>query len=44
MLRLIQKGTVVLFASLCLLFCGLSAFVAQDVPSDYQDVLKFLDR
>src|SRR5437016_8408111 len=43
MLRLIQKGVVVLFASLCLLFCGLSAF-AQDVPSDYQDVLKFLDR
>src|SRR6267143_1803925 len=43
MLRLMQKGIVVLFASLCLLFCGLSAF-AQDVPSDYQDVLKFLDR
>src|SRR5438552_15692915 len=43
MLRLMQKGIVVLFASLCLLFCGLSAF-AQDVPSDYQDVLKLLDR
>src|SRR6266705_959982 len=43
MLRLIQKGIVVLFASLCLLFCGLSSF-AQGVPSDYQDVLKFLDR
>src|SRR2546426_11613252 len=43
MLCLIQKGVVVLFASICLLFCGLSAF-AQDVPSDYQDVLRFLDR
>src|SRR6266481_6123857 len=43
MLRLMQKGMVVLFASLCFLFCGLSAF-AQEVPSDYQDVLKFLDR
>src|SRR6266550_817615 len=43
MLRLIQKGVVVLFASIWLLFCGVSAF-AQDVPSDYQDVLKFLDR
>src|SRR5258708_19465527 len=43
MLRFIQKRMVVLFASICFLFCGLSAF-AQDVPSDYQDVLKFLDR
>src|SRR5882672_1328264 len=43
MLRLIQKGVVVLFASLCVLFCGVSAF-AQEVPSDYQEVLKFLDR
>src|SRR5467141_765764 len=43
MLCLIQKGRVVLFATICLLFCGVSAF-AQEVPSDYQDVLKFLDR
>src|SRR5947207_1074376 len=43
MLRLIQKGVVVLFASLCVLFCGVSAF-AQEVPSDYQGVLKFRDR
>src|SRR5260370_39013964 len=43
MLRLIQKGVVVLFASLCLLLCSVSAS-AQDMPSDYQDVLKFLDR
>src|SRR2546425_4169806 len=43
MLRFIQKGIVVLFASLYLQFCGVSAF-AQDVPSDYQDVPRFLDR
>src|SRR5467141_5439687 len=43
MLRLIQKGVVVLFASLCVLFCGVSAF-AQEMPSDYQEVLKSLDR
>src|SRR5258708_2434954 len=43
MLRLIQKGRVVLFATICLLLCGLSAF-AQDMPSDYQEVLKSLDR
>src|SRR2546430_3645947 len=41
--RLIQKGMVVLVGSICLLFCGLSAF-AQDVASDYQAVLRFLDR
>src|SRR5438128_4079867 len=41
--RLIRKGIVVLFGSIGLLFCGLSAF-AQDVPSDYQEVLRFLDR
>src|SRR6267378_4105081 len=43
MLRLIQKGRVVLFATICLLLCGLTAF-AQDMPSDYQEVLKSLDR
>ena len=43
MLRFIQKGTVVLFASICFIFSGRSAF-AQDVPTDYQEVLKFLDR
>src|SRR5712692_8401419 len=43
MLRLIQRGVVVLFASVCSLCCGLNAF-AQDVPSDYQDALKLLDR
>src|SRR5467141_3272882 len=43
MLCLIQKGRVVLFATICLLLCGLTAF-AQDMPSDYQEVLKSLDR
>jgi hypothetical protein len=43
MLRLIKKGRVVLFATICLLLCGLSAF-AQDMPADYQEVLKSLDR
>src|SRR6266404_227610 len=43
MLRLIQKGRVLLFATICLLLCGLGAF-AQDMPSDYQEVLKSLDR
>jgi hypothetical protein len=43
MLRLIQKGRVVLFATICLLLCGLGAF-AQDMPADYQEVLKSLDR
>ena len=43
MLRLIRKGRVVLFATICLLLCGLSAF-AQDMPTDYQEVLKSLDR
>lgn len=43
MLRLIQKGRVVLFATICLLLCGLGAF-AQDIPTDYQEVLKSLDR
>jgi Domain of Unknown Function (DUF1259) len=43
MLRLIQKGRAVVFATICLLLCGLGAF-AQDMPSDYQEVLKSLDR
>src|SRR5438132_6380596 len=41
--RLIRKGIVVLFGSIGLLFCRLRAF-AQDVPSDYQEVLRCLDR
>jgi hypothetical protein len=43
MLRLIQKGRVVLFATICLLLCTWGAF-AQDIPTDYQEVLKSLDR
>jgi len=40
MLRLMQKGVVVYSRSLCGCFAGVSAF-AQEVPSDYQEVLKF---
>jgi len=43
MIRLMQKGMLILFASTCFLLSGLSAR-AQDMPSDYQDVLKTLDR
>jgi len=43
MIRLVQKGRLVLFTAVCLLLCGMSAF-AQDMPADYQEVLKSLDR
>jgi hypothetical protein len=43
MLRFMRKGYFLIFTSLCLIFSGLPAF-AQDVPNDYQEVLKFLDR
>src|SRR3989442_103899 len=43
MLRLMQKGMLILFTSSCFLLTGMSA-LAQDIPSDYQDVLKSLDR
>ncbi len=43
MLRFLQKGILIVFTSICFIFSSISAF-AQDVPSDYQDVLKFLDR
>ncbi len=39
----IKKGTMFLFACLCFTLCGFRA-LAQDIPSDYQDVLKSLDR
>ena len=38
----IMKRTALLMLA-CLVFSGLAAF-AQDIPSDYQDILKFLDR
>jgi Domain of Unknown Function (DUF1259) len=41
--RLMQRGMVVLFAILCFLLSGVAA-LAQDIPSDYQEVLKSLDR
>ncbi|HXJ14228.1 MAG TPA: DUF1259 domain-containing protein, partial [Candidatus Limnocylindrales bacterium] len=43
MLRSINKLMLHLLFGFCLMFSGVSAF-AQDVPTDYQDVLKFLDR
>jgi hypothetical protein len=43
MLRLMQKGMLILFTSSCFLLTGMST-LAQDTPSDYQDVLKSLDR
>lgn len=43
MLRFMQRGTVILFASICFVLSGSTAF-AQEMPSDYQDVLKSLDR
>jgi len=41
--RFMERGMVILFASVCFLLSGITAF-AQDVPSDYQEVLKALDR
>ena len=43
MLRFIQEGMLILFTNICFLFFGMTAF-AQDMPSDYQEVLKFLGR
>jgi hypothetical protein len=43
MLRFMQNGTVILFASICFMLSGITGF-AQEMPSDYQEVLKSLDR
>jgi hypothetical protein len=43
MLGCLKKKMLFFCAGLCLIFPSLSAF-AQDVPSDYQEVLKSLDR
>src|SRR5713226_3994687 len=43
MLRFIQEGMLILFTIASLTFFSSSTF-AQDVPSDYQEVLKFLGR
>ncbi len=43
MLRFMQKRMLILFTNICFLFSGMTAF-AQDMPSDYQEVLKLLDR
>jgi uncharacterized protein DUF1259 len=43
MLCFIKKGMLLLFVGVCLALSGVSAF-AQEVPADYQEVLKSLDR
>src|SRR6266481_2139456 len=43
MLRLMQNVMLILFTSSCFLLSGMST-LAQDIPSDYQEVLKSLDR
>src|SRR5260370_2411481 len=43
MLRFMQKGMLILFMNICFLFLGMSSF-GQDMPGDYQEVLKFLGR
>src|SRR6267142_2716637 len=43
MLRLMQKRMLILFTSSCFLLTGMRT-LAQDMPSDYQEVLKSLDR
>jgi hypothetical protein len=41
--RFMQRGMIILFASISFMLFGINAF-AQDMPSDYQEVLKSLDR
>src|SRR6266436_6542350 len=41
--RFMQRGMVILFASISFMLSGITVF-AQDIPSDYQEVLKSLDR
>ncbi len=43
MIRLIRRNAVLFFAVVCFLLSG-SAVSAQEIPSDYQEVLKTLDR
>ena len=43
MFRSIKKGIVVSFSAICLLLSGTPART-QDMPSEYQEILKFLDR
>jgi hypothetical protein len=43
MFGLIKKGIVLSFSCICLLLSAIPT-LAQDVPSEYQDVLKILDR
>ena len=43
MVRFMQRGMAILFASICFMLSGITA-LAQEMPSDYQEVLKSLDR
>lgn len=43
MLHFMKKGMLLLIIGVCVIFSGASAF-AQEMPSDYQEVLKSLDR
>jgi hypothetical protein len=43
MMRFVSRNAVLFFAVVCFLLSG-SAASAQEIPSDYQDVLKSLDR
>jgi hypothetical protein len=43
MIYLVKKGMLILFASVCFTLSAIAA-LAQEMPSDYQEVLKSLDR
>jgi hypothetical protein len=43
MLRFRKKGMLLSFVGACFIFSGMSAF-AQEMPTDYQEVLRLLDR
>jgi hypothetical protein len=43
MIYLVKKGMRILFASVCFTLSAIAA-LAQEMPSDYQEVLKSLDR
>jgi len=43
MLRLMKRGMLILWTSTCMTLTGMRT-LAQDMPSDYQEVLKSLDR
>src|SRR6266566_2544203 len=42
MIRLLSRGSIIFFAIVCFVLSG--SLLAQEIPGDYQDVLKTLDR